>query len=124
MAQIEGHARAHSDRQLDVQDVFGDRLARRLLHRAAGDHQRDSQGSRLSDRRRGGAVASRRRLCAVACRLNTTIDCRAEYRARRDLLLPVLEKAGFQNFRPDGAYYIMTDISALVSLTMSSSRVT
>lgn len=36
----------------------------------------------------------------------------SEYRARRDLLLPVLEKAGFSTFRPDGAYYIMTDISA------------
>ena len=34
-----------------------------------------------------------------------------EYRARRDLLLPVLEKAGFKTFVPDGAYYIMTDIS-------------
>jgi aspartate/methionine/tyrosine aminotransferase len=36
----------------------------------------------------------------------------ADYRARRDLLLPVLEKAGFGTFRPDGAYYIMTDIRA------------
>jgi aspartate/methionine/tyrosine aminotransferase len=35
----------------------------------------------------------------------------ADYTARRDLLLPVLEQAGFQTFRPDGAYYIMTDIS-------------
>jgi aspartate/methionine/tyrosine aminotransferase len=35
----------------------------------------------------------------------------AEYRRRRDLLLPVLENAGFVTFRPDGAYYIMTDIS-------------
>ncbi|HEY2962740.1 MAG TPA: aminotransferase class I/II-fold pyridoxal phosphate-dependent enzyme [Pyrinomonadaceae bacterium] len=34
-----------------------------------------------------------------------------EYRARRDLLLPVLEDAGFKTFVPDGAYYIMTDIS-------------
>jgi L-glutamine---4-(methylsulfanyl)-2-oxobutanoate aminotransferase len=34
----------------------------------------------------------------------------ADYTARRDLLLPVLEKAGFRTFRPDGAYYIMTDI--------------
>ena len=34
----------------------------------------------------------------------------SEYRARRDLLLPVLEKAGFRTFAPDGAYYIMTDI--------------
>jgi aminotransferase len=35
-----------------------------------------------------------------------------EYRARRDLLLPVLTEAGFKTFIPDGAYYIMTDISA------------
>jgi aspartate/methionine/tyrosine aminotransferase len=35
----------------------------------------------------------------------------ADYVARRDLLLPVLEQAGFRTFRPDGAYYIMTDIS-------------
>jgi aspartate/methionine/tyrosine aminotransferase len=35
---------------------------------------------------------------------------RADYTARRDLLLPSLESAGFRTFRPDGAYYIMTDI--------------
>ena len=35
----------------------------------------------------------------------------SEYRARRDLLVPILEKAGFGVFVPDGAYYIMTDIS-------------
>ena len=34
-----------------------------------------------------------------------------DYRARRDLILPELEKAGFKTFRPDGAYYVMTDIS-------------
>lgn len=36
----------------------------------------------------------------------------ADYLARRDLLLPVLAGAGFKTFSPDGAYYIMTDISA------------
>jgi aspartate/methionine/tyrosine aminotransferase len=35
----------------------------------------------------------------------------AEYRARRDLILPKLEQAGFKTFRPDGAYYVMTDIT-------------
>jgi aspartate/methionine/tyrosine aminotransferase len=35
----------------------------------------------------------------------------SDYVARRDLLLPVLEEAGFKTFRPDGAYYIMTDIA-------------
>ncbi|HEX7239801.1 MAG TPA: aminotransferase class I/II-fold pyridoxal phosphate-dependent enzyme [Longimicrobiaceae bacterium] len=34
-----------------------------------------------------------------------------DYRARRDLLLPALEEAGFRTFRPDGAYYVMADIS-------------
>ena len=34
-----------------------------------------------------------------------------EYQARRDVLLPVLEQSGFKTFVPDGAYYIMTDIS-------------
>ncbi|MBO0857458.1 MAG: aminotransferase class I/II-fold pyridoxal phosphate-dependent enzyme, partial [Chloracidobacterium sp.] len=34
-----------------------------------------------------------------------------DYQRRRDYLLGVLEKAGFKCFRPDGAYYIMTDIS-------------
>jgi aspartate/methionine/tyrosine aminotransferase len=35
----------------------------------------------------------------------------SDYRHRRDLLLPELEAAGFKVFRPDGAYYVMTDIS-------------
>ncbi len=35
-----------------------------------------------------------------------------DYRARRELILPEIEKAGFTTFRPDGAYYVMTDISA------------
>src|SRR6202161_3170952 len=34
------------------------------------------------------------------------------YRARRDHLIPALEAAGFKCFRPRGAYYVMTDISA------------
>ena len=39
------------------------------------------------------------------------VHLHADYRARRDLILPELEKAGFKTFRPDGAYYVMTDIS-------------
>ncbi|MGB8582055.1 MAG: aminotransferase class I/II-fold pyridoxal phosphate-dependent enzyme [Candidatus Sulfotelmatobacter sp.] len=34
------------------------------------------------------------------------------YRTRRDHLIPTLEAAGFKCFRPRGAYYVMTDISA------------
>jgi aminotransferase len=34
-----------------------------------------------------------------------------EYRERRDLLLGALERAGFSPRKPDGAYYILCDIS-------------
>ncbi|MBK9312706.1 MAG: aminotransferase class I/II-fold pyridoxal phosphate-dependent enzyme [Acidobacteria bacterium] len=34
-----------------------------------------------------------------------------DYRKRRDFLLGVLEEVGFRCYKPDGAYYIMTDIS-------------
>jgi aspartate/methionine/tyrosine aminotransferase len=34
------------------------------------------------------------------------------YSARRDRLMPALTEAGFRCFRPRGAYYVMTDISA------------
>ena len=34
------------------------------------------------------------------------------YSGRRDHLMPALTSAGFKCFRPRGAYYIMTDISA------------
>jgi aminotransferase len=33
------------------------------------------------------------------------------YRRRRDVLLGMLERSGFTCYRPDGAYYIMTDIA-------------
>jgi aspartate/methionine/tyrosine aminotransferase len=36
----------------------------------------------------------------------------AGYCARRDRLMPALERAGFRCFQPRGAYYVMTDISA------------
>jgi aminotransferase len=37
----------------------------------------------------------------------------AGYRERRAALLPALEAAGFRVYPPAGAYYVMTDISAL-----------
>jgi aminotransferase len=39
----------------------------------------------------------------------------ADYRARRDAVLPALRAAGFGVFEPDGAYYVMTDIAALTT---------
>jgi aspartate/methionine/tyrosine aminotransferase len=36
---------------------------------------------------------------------------RADYQHRRDLLVGLLERAGFRCFVPGGAYYVMTDVS-------------
>jgi aspartate/methionine/tyrosine aminotransferase len=38
-------------------------------------------------------------------------DLAARYRARRDLLLGGLESTGFRPYRPEGAYYVLCDIS-------------
>jgi aminotransferase len=38
---------------------------------------------------------------------------RTDYQRRRDLFLPYLHEAGLQVHAPDGAYYVMTDISPL-----------
>jgi aminotransferase len=39
-------------------------------------------------------------------------DLAAHYQARRDRTIAMLERAGFRCFKPAGAYYVMTDISA------------
>jgi aspartate/methionine/tyrosine aminotransferase len=60
-----------------------------------------------------GAAAPLQRAGAFALRLPPAYyaGLQSEYLRRREMLLPVLEAAGFGVFRPDGAYYIMTDIS-------------
>ena len=59
-----------------------------------------------------GAAAPLQRAGAYALRLPPEYyeELGREYLRRRDLLLPVLEDVGFKVFRPDGAYYVMTDI--------------
>ncbi len=59
-----------------------------------------------------GAAAPLQEAGAVACALPDEYYQRlaADYRARRDLLLPHLEAAGFLCYPPEGAYYVMTDI--------------
>ncbi|MCL6567124.1 MAG: aminotransferase class I/II-fold pyridoxal phosphate-dependent enzyme [Acidobacteriia bacterium] len=63
-----------------------------------------------------GAAAPLQEAGAVALRLPDEYYRRlaADYRARRDRLLAHLERAGFRCYRPAGAYYIMTDISAFL----------
>jgi aminotransferase len=61
-----------------------------------------------------GAAAPLQRAGAYALRMPPSYyeELGREYLRRRDLLLPILEEVGFRLFRPDGAYYVMTDISA------------
>ena len=60
-----------------------------------------------------GAAAPLQEAAVVALGLSEDYhrQLAADYRKRRDVLLPALEQAGFSCFKPDGAYYIMTDIS-------------
>jgi aminotransferase len=61
-----------------------------------------------------GAAAPLQQAGAVALRLPESYYAQlaADYRVRRDRTLAMLEAAGFHCFKPRGAYYIMTDISA------------
>ena len=62
-----------------------------------------------------GAAAPLQAAGAVALSLpdDYYADLAAGYRERRDLLVGGLDAAGFRTFAPDGAYYVMADISAL-----------
>ena len=61
-----------------------------------------------------GAPAPLQEAGAVALAMPPTFyhSLAEAYRARRDRLIPALVEAGFRCFRPRGAYYVMTDISA------------
>ncbi|HVF66186.1 MAG TPA: aminotransferase class I/II-fold pyridoxal phosphate-dependent enzyme [Pyrinomonadaceae bacterium] len=60
-----------------------------------------------------GAAAPLQRAGAYALSLPPSYyeQLQSDYRRRRDMLVPILEESGFKVFRPDGAYYVMTDIS-------------
>ena len=59
-----------------------------------------------------GAAAPLQEAGALALRLSEDYyrSLRSKYTERRDLLLRILGEAGFHCYKPEGAYYIMTDI--------------
>jgi len=61
-----------------------------------------------------GAAAPLQEAGALALRLPRSYyeKLQSDYDGRRQRLLAVLKEAGFHCFDPDGAYYVMTDISA------------
>ena len=107
-----GHGRPHRDDQRAVEDVQHHRLAARLLHRAAGDHQRHPQGPRLPD---GRAPHPLQMAGAAALALPQSYydQLRNRLPPPPRLFLPYLREAGFTFYEPEGAYYVMTDIGAL-----------
>jgi aspartate/methionine/tyrosine aminotransferase len=64
-----------------------------------------------------GAAAPLQQAAVVALEFPDSYYARlaADYTTRRDALLPSLEAAGFRVYRPNGAYYVMTDITPLTS---------
>src|SRR6202166_3936271 len=60
-----------------------------------------------------GAAAPLQAAGAIALRLPDSyyLQLAEKYRAKRDLMLGILGQAGFECFKPCGAYYVMTDIS-------------
>ena len=64
-----------------------------------------------------GAAAPLQQAAVVGLNFDDAYYARlaADYAARRDMLLPALEAAGFRVHRPAGAYYVMTDIDGLTS---------
>jgi aspartate/methionine/tyrosine aminotransferase len=61
-----------------------------------------------------GAAAPLQEAGARALRLDRSyyVALRSRYADRRDQILTVLKEAGFRCYDPDGAYYVMTDISS------------
>ena len=60
-----------------------------------------------------GAPHPLQEAAAIALRLDRSFygNLAREYQGRRDFLLSVLENSEFRVYRPDGAYYIMTDVA-------------
>jgi aspartate/methionine/tyrosine aminotransferase len=65
-----------------------------------------------------GAAAPLQEAAVVALSLPTSYyeALQAGYLERREVLMSALDAAGFRTFRPDGAYYVMTDIAGLTDV--------
>ena len=66
-----------------------------------------------------GAPAPLQMASVTALRIDYSYytELAAMYEKKRDLLLPILQDIGFKVFRPQGAYYIWTDISEMTKLS-------
>ena len=51
-------------------------------------------------------------------------ELQREYQRKRDFIVPVLQQAGFKCSSPDGAYYVMCDISTFGFSDFSPVRAT
>ena len=111
MATLPGMAERTVTINWTVEDVLGDRLARRLGDRAAGAHGGHPQGPRLPHgRRRGAAAGGGRRRADAAGRLLRASSPPTTASAAIGLLGALRRRPASGRTAPDGAYYVMTDI--------------
>jgi len=66
-----------------------------------------------------GAPSPLQEAAAVALQMEEPYydELRRNYRLRRDLLMEILEAAGFRCWKPQGAYYVMADATAVMART-------
>lgn len=66
-----------------------------------------------------GAPAPLQMAAVTALRIDRAYyaELAATYEQKRDMLLPVLQEIGFKVFRPQGAYYIWTDVSDITDMS-------
>ena len=104
--------RSHGHDQRAVEDLQRDRLARGLDDFAAVADRRDSQGARFPDRRRAGAAAGGGRGRARICPTTTTPSSPPTISGGATCCSTSSSGTTSPCYKPFGAYYIMTDISA------------
>ena len=104
-----------SDRhdQRVVQDVLGDRVARRVGRRRTRVDGRDPPRPRLPDRGGSGAAADGRHHRARTPRAATTRTRSPSTPSVATAMMRILHESGFVAQPPAGAYYVMADISHL-----------
>ena len=90
-----------------------DRLARRLGDRGARADGGDPRDARLPDGGGGDAAAARGGRRRSGFRRATTSGCAPSTPSGASVMMRVLAEAGFAAEPPQGAYYVMADVSSL-----------
>ena len=105
--------RADDHLQLALEDLLDHRLAARLRAGRAGGHRPGAQGARLSNRRRRRPACRKPPSPDWSCRTATTPACATSTPPSAICFSDILRQTGLPFTEPQGAYYVMVDISSL-----------